>query len=108
MELTKNQLYYLANKEKFLERARQRRERDPEAIKAYQAGYFQKVTKVKRAANRKPRVIRPKKPRAAKIKIARTKRRFLSPDMIPFNPAPEPLPPPAPCFRWPGITLTWD
>ena len=105
MELTKNQLYYLANKAKFLERARQQRERDPAAIKAYQAGYFQKVTKPKRAANRKPRVIRPKKP--AKIKEAKTVRKYKAKEWVPLNPRPEPLPPPAPCFRWPGMTIVW-
>ena len=102
--MTKNQKYYLANKEKFLERARQQRERDPEAIKAYQAGYFQKVTKGKREVARKLRP--PKPPKPVKIK-AKTVRVYKSKVFIPMNPRPAPLPPPAPCFRWPGCTLVW-
>jgi hypothetical protein len=100
MELTYHQQYYQANREKFLERARQQRQRDPAAIAAYQAEYFQTVTKPARRAARVPRP--PKK-----IKAAKTVRMYKSKVLVPINPRPEPLPPPAPCFRWEGVTIVW-
>ena len=98
-ELTYHQRYYLANKGKFLERSAQYRLQNRARTQAYNAEYFQKVTKAKRAATRKPRVPKPPKPK--------TVRKFLSKIDVPRNPPPVPLPPPAPCFRWPGVTLTW-